>query len=243
MPSELPLPNSSDESAPTDHPFTGDPDAPSEPQRDTTSKQGGTILQRWDIDPAELTELVDENPSLRGIMLGYVAEHKFRELVEAHPQITATHKHDDHDRKRKSDRVLIYKGEEFTVEVKSLQTNSINRGESESTGKAQVDASDRRTVTLTDGAALNTTLLLFGQFDILAVNCFAFADKWRFVFALNRDLPCSRYRKYTQAQREQLIASLVPVSYPPKHPFVDDPFPLVEQLYLERQKLLKREDS
>jgi hypothetical protein len=91
-----------------------------------------------------LTELVNDNPSLRGIMLGYVAEHKFRELIEKHPHISGSKKHDDHDRSRKSDRVIMYKGVEFCIEVKSLQTKLIRQLDGRWTGKAQVDGSDRR---------------------------------------------------------------------------------------------------
>ncbi len=194
-----------------------------------------TILDRWEITTRELTELVDENPSLRGMMLGYVAEHKFRLLVEDHPEISDTKKFDDHDRKKKSDRVILYKGKEFSIEVKSLQTKLVTQDGSIWRGKAQVDGSDRREVLFPDGTTLTTTLLLRGQFDILAVNCFAFENKWNFVFALNRDLPKSTYKKYSEAQRDQLIASLVPVSWPPELPFVDDPFPLVEKLHQERK--------
>lgn len=214
--------------------FLNNPDSPPKPERDTTAGELDTILDRWSVTPRELTALVDDNPSLRGIMLGYVAEHKLRELVEAHAHISATRKYDDHDRKRKSDRVLIYKGEEFTVEVKSLQTNLIKKDGTVWRGRAQVDGSDRRIVTFPDGTKLNTTLLLRGQFDILAVNCFAFQNRWHFAFALNRDLPKSTFKKYTESQRDQLIASLVPVSWPPEPPFEDDPFPLVERLYQER---------
>lgn len=180
--------------------------------------------------------MVDENPSLRGILLGYVAEHKFREMIEAHPHISGSRKYDDHDRNRKSDRVIVYKAEEFSVEVKSLQTNSIKKDGGVWRGKAQVDGSDRRIVRFPDGTELNTTLLLRGQFDILAVNCFAFGNQWNFVFAVNRNLPKSTFRKYTKAQRDQLIASLAPVSWPPEPPFVSDPFPLVEALYQERMQ-------
>ena len=87
------------------------------------------------------------------------------------------------------------------------------------TGKAQVDASDRRIVTFEDGTNLNTTLLLRGEFDILAVNCYAFTGEWDFVFARNSDLPFSTYKKYTEAQRKALISSLVPVTWPPEPPF------------------------
>lgn len=196
----------------------------------------GTILERWGITARQLTELVNDNPSLRGILLGYVAEHKFQELVEKHPHISGSRKHDDHDRSRKNDRVITYKGMEFSIEVKSLQTNLIRQEGGRWIGRAQVDASDRREVRLRNGRKLNTTLLLFGQFDILAVNCFAFENKWNFAFALNRDLPKSTFKKYTQAQRDQLISSLVPVTWPPEPPFVSDPFSLVERLYLERSK-------
>jgi hypothetical protein len=43
-------------------------------------------------------------------------------------------------------------------------------------GKAQVDASDSRTISLPDGSTMKTTCLLRGEFDILAVNCFAFGE-------------------------------------------------------------------
>lgn len=202
-----------------------------------TRPASGSILNDWGITARQLTELVNENPSLRGIMLGYVAEHKFKELIERHPHISGTRKYDDHDRSRRSDRIIVYKGEEFSIEVKSLQTNSIRRvGDDKWIGKAQVDASDRRNVMLPSGKKLNTTLLLRGEFDILAVNCFGFEGKWNFAFALNRDLPGSTYRKYSKAQRAALIASLIPVTWPPESPFVSDPFPLVEQLHRERKR-------
>lgn len=228
MPSDS---NPSDSSKNSNEPNPPDPAAIAPPEI-----HSATILDRWGITARQLTDLVNDNPSLRGIMLGYVAEHKFRELVEKHPHISSSKKHDDHDRSRKSDRVIIYKGMEFSIEVKSLQTNLTGRVDGRWTGRAQVDGSDRRIVKFPDGTELNTTLLLRGEFDILAVNCFAFENKWNFAFALNRDLPKSRFKKYTETQRDQLIASLVPVTWPPEPPFVSDPFSLVERLYLERSK-------
>lgn len=58
-------------------------------------------------------------------MLGYIAETKLRELFEKDSRITAMRKDDDHDRKRKGDLVVTYKGLEFQFEAKALQTNSI----------------------------------------------------------------------------------------------------------------------
>ena len=39
-----------------------------------------TILKQWSITDEELTIAIDENPSLRGMLLGYVAEYKLRSL-------------------------------------------------------------------------------------------------------------------------------------------------------------------
>lgn len=192
------------------------------------------ILSRWGITEEELTELVDQNPSLRGMMLGYVAEKKFHDEFLNHPDISEKSKDDDHNRKSKGDRRIVYKGKTLIIEVKSLQTATVKRlGDDEWEGKTQVDGSDRRIIKFPDNSELNTTLLLKGEFDLLAVNCFAFGDKWRFIFAKNKDLPSSNFKKYTEEQRKQLIASLVPVTFPPKFPFSDNPFALLDELIEE----------
>lgn len=198
--------------------------------------QKKSILERWEISEEDFTDLIDQNPSLRGMNLGYIAEKKFHDQFLNHPAITESSKDDDHDRSKKGDRRIVYKGHEFVIEVKSLQTNMCKYTENDTwSGKAQVDGSDRRIVKFSDGSELNTTLLLRGEFDLLAVNCFAFGGKWRFVFAKNGDLPTSSYKKYTEEQRRQLIASLVPVTWPPLAPFTCDPFKLLDEL-VEDQK-------
>lgn len=195
-----------------------------------------TILERWGITERDLTDLVDQNPSLRGMMLGYVAEKKFHDAFLEHPEITEKEKDDDHNRKKKGDRRIVYKGKTLIIEVKSLQTAMVEkRGPDEWFGKAQVDGSDRRIVRFPDRSELNTTLLLRGEFDLLAVNCFAFGEQWRFAFAKNKDLPTSTFIKYSAEQQKQLIASLVPVHWPPKPPFTDNPFKLLDELIAEVQ--------
>jgi hypothetical protein len=171
-----------------------------------------SILSRWGITEQELTERVDSNPSLRGILLGYVAEKKFHDCFLKRTEITEIAKDDDHDRKKKGDRRI---------------------GPGQWVGQTQVDGSDRRIVKFPDGTTLNTTLLLRGEFDLLAVNCFAFGDEWRFAFAKNSDLPCSTYRQYTKEQCSQLIASLIRVTWPPEPPFTDNLFTLLDELLSE----------
>lgn len=190
-----------------------------------------SILKRWGISERDLTELVDENPSLRGILLGYVAERKFHETFLNNPAVSETRKDDDHDRTRKGDRRITYKGRSLVIEVKSLQTNLVkNLGDDCWAGKFQVDASDSREVTFPDGSTLKTTCLLRGELDLLAVNCFAFGDQWRFAFALNSELPRNTFKKYSEYQRHHLLPTLIAVEWPLKPPFTENPFELLDRL-------------
>jgi len=99
-------------------------------------------------------------------------------------------------------------------------------------GAFQCDASDRRVITLDNGAEVNTTLLKIGEFDVIAAGIYSFRDKWEFGFALNEELPrSSRYGENSS----QLIASLVSITYPLKKPFEQDPFIVFDHL-LELRK-------
>jgi hypothetical protein len=182
------------------------------------------ILEKWAITPEQLTVLLNENPSLRGILSGYVAELKLKEIVASIPDVSYSVKFDDHDRKKKGDLYIIYRGKAFSLESKSLQSGLVKWDDKNQRwqGKTQVDGSDKRMIQMPDGITLHTTLLLRGEFDILAVNCYAFAEQWRFAFARNSDLPHSNYRGYTEEQRKWLIASLIPVTWPPEPPFYAD---------------------
>jgi hypothetical protein len=203
---------------------------PSEPPQ----QKSIPILDRWDLSHDEFTSIVDSNPSLRGVTIGYIAESKFHKQFLNHPDITEARKDDDHDRKRKGDRRFFWKGKEVVVEVKSLQSNLVKRKDGHLTGKSQVDASDCREVKFKDGSTLKTTCLLRGEFDILAVNCYAFNGEWQFAFAKNSDLPPNTHKKYTAEQRANLLPTLIPLSWPPVHPFYEDPYALLDSLVEER---------
>lgn len=183
-----------------------------------------TILDEWNITAEQLTEMLDANPSLRGMLLGYAAEVKLKEIITSLPEVSYTTKFDDHNRKKKGDLYVVYRGKAFNIESKSLQSSMIKYDDEKGEwfGKAQVDASDRRDVILPSGEKLNTTLLLRNEFDVLAVNCYAFQNEWKFVFARNGDLPFSTYKKYSEEARKSLIASLIPVTWPSKPPFYTD---------------------
>lgn len=198
-----------------------------------------TLLERYDITAEGLTRIIDGNGSCRGMVEGYVAEEKLREIWFNRPEFSNQFKSRDHDRSNKGDLVVTYRGQDFKIEAKSLQTGSIRHRTPESplTGRAQVDASDKRQIILPDGSRLTTTNLLVGEFDILAINLFHFQKKWNFVFARNSLLPRSTFAGYTPEQRAYLLATTVKVEWPlpPGTIFHSSPFALLDEICAERQ--------
>jgi hypothetical protein len=201
------------------------------------------LLDEWEVSRAELNYALEQNPSSRGMLFGYVAELKLLEEIEGVEGVRGTpSKPDDHDREEKYDWKVDYKGRELTFESKSLQTKTVEFIEPGTDkwhelltrfsgrppedgfwyGRAQVDASDRRPVTLPDGSSRETTLLLKGDFDILAVNLFAFGEGWKFVYAKNEDLKKSSYGEYSDYEQEHLIASMQDATWPPFEPYTSN---------------------
>lgn len=181
------------------------------------------FLEDWDLSYDEINELLTANPSLRSFVMGYTAEIKCKSMFFTnHPDISDVYKPDDHNREEKGDWVMNYKGHRIAVEVKSLQTNSLRPQKSGRVApKYQCDASDRRVVTFSDGSTVDTTALLVGEFDVLALNIHAFAGQWDFVFAKNADLPTMEgatrgaAKDYTELQQKQLIKTLIPIDRNP----------------------------
>jgi len=188
-----------------------------------------SILKKWDLTEQELTEIIALNPSMRGLMLGYIAEYKLRKMHFSDPCFENVHKKDDHDRKQKGDLTITYRGREFKIECKSLQTNSVRKTDDGYEGKYQCDASDRRKIKV-GRQMVETTCLRVGEFDVIAVNLFAIEERWRFAFALNDDLPRSNFQKYPRVIRRELLATLMPVSWPLRAPYIESPIPLLERL-------------
>lgn len=125
------------------------------------------ILERFEISVEEFTEIVDANPSLRGFILGYIGEAKAKKLIKENPSVSDIYKPDDHNRKSKGDLYIKYKGKEFRIEVKSLQTNDVqNLGGDNWVGKYQCDASDSREIGLPNGHVVKTTSLLVGEDNV-----------------------------------------------------------------------------
>lgn len=68
------------------------------------------ILNRWSITVDELSQAILENGSLRGMVFGYVAEIKLRNILRSAGTIASLVKDDDHDQKKKGDLHITYKG-------------------------------------------------------------------------------------------------------------------------------------
>lgn len=196
------------------------------------------IIEDWNLTTADLDAILAERPSARGMLVGFVAEYKLQRGVLTDSRIHKLRRYDDHDRSRPADFSLEYKGQEITVEVKSLQTKSVKQTPSGFEGRCQVDASDKRQVTLPDGSNLDTTCLLTGKFDLLAVNLYEFRQKWEYAFIRNQDLPRSRHQKYTEFQRKHLLATTVRINWPLSKPFSADPFKLLDDIVRDRAKSL-----
>lgn len=196
------------------------------------NEQKPTLLERYGITATQLTELIDANGSLRGMLEGYIAEIKLRDIWFSGGQFSGHHKHADHDRKNKGDLVVTYKGRNFKIECKSLQTNSIKTTANGYVAKTQVDGSDRREVRMPDGNMIQTTNLVVGEFDLLAVSLFKLNNEWAFLFAKNTDLPRSTYRGYPPEYRQHLLKTLVNISWPPSSQdiFRPEPFTLLDEL-------------
>jgi hypothetical protein len=195
---------------------------------------GINILGDWGITANELAEIVAENPSMRGLMFGFVAEYKLKKEWLVRPGITNVFRPRSHDRKQKCDFTFDYRGVSVRLEVKCLDTPKVKLNEGIYTGTFQCNASDTTEVRLPNGRKLVTNCLLVGGFDILAVCLFAFGKTWRFAFALNDDLPRTTWRGYRPAQQKHLLKSAMNISWPLQPPYVSDLLTVLDRLVAER---------
>lgn len=192
------------------------------------------ILEKWKLTSEELDEIMQQSPSLRGFTFGYVSEYKLKKIWFSDNRVNNVIKPDDHDRTKKGDIAFLYRGYTMRVEVKSLQTNSIKQEHNSFTGIFQCDASDRRQVRLPNGEFVQTTCLVIGEFDIVAVCLFQYTDDWIFAFAKNADLPRAS-KRYKEDIRKYLLASSIRITWPLQPPFSLDPFPILDAIIHDRE--------
>lgn len=97
-------------------------------------------------------------------------------------------------------------------------------------GSVKCGASDRRRIILPNGNTLETSSLLVGEFDILAISLFDFFNKWKFVYCLNEDLETVTDERYNEEDRKYLLKTTFNITWPIKPPFVEDPIILLDKI-------------
>ena len=169
------------------------------------------------IPPEDLVQAIKRAPSLRGMILGYIAEEMFGRHVLQDPSISDVRQHNDHDRtNNKVDTDFVFEGRRVSIQLKSLQTNSIVwRNDLQVLhGVVQNDGSDKRDVKLPNGETVATTNYRIGDYQILAVPLFPFTGKWDFAYKKNRDCRLTTSAKYTPEQRQYLLATTEEITFP-----------------------------
>lgn len=172
------------------------------------------------VSPEDLVTSIKRAPSLRGMILGYIAEEMFEKYVpEKYGFISSEdiEKHDDHDRQfNKSDRTIKNTGRLYRIQLKSIQTNSIKRNLDTGLLQADVqnDASDSRPVSLPNGKSVTTTCYARGDYDILAVPLFPFTGEWNYAYKRNIDCRSTTSKKYTEEEAKFLLATTEIITWP-----------------------------
>jgi len=140
----------------------------------------------------DIQEMIDENSSLRGYLQGYLAERSLKRQMLQIPGVSSVKKIPDRA-DEKGDFEVVYQGVPITVEVKSVMTSSVREDilTQNWQGSVLVKNTDKREVTVEGVGTISTTKLTRGQFDILAICCFAVSGEWDFMFIENRFIPAA----------------------------------------------------
>lgn len=173
-----------------------------------------TDPHRW-ANPETILQVLKETPSVRGMVYGNFAETMFAESLVAIGIPVEDQRRDDDHAKTKSDRTFKLVNRSYTVQLKSMQTNSIRQlDDGTFTAKVQCDASDKRPIELPNRHTVATTCYQVDEFDVLAVPLQPFLGKWHYAFRLNETLPRTTWRDYAPEDRPFLLATLVPITWP-----------------------------
>lgn len=152
--------------------------------------QNVSILSGFTME--DIQEMIDENSSLRGYLQGYLAERALKAQIQQIPGVESVTKIPDRDQE-KGDFKVIYKGVPMSIEAKSVMSDSVREDVLTQTwqGAVLVKNTDKREVEVEGIGTITTTKLERGQFDILAICCFAVSGQWDFLFLENRFIPAA----------------------------------------------------
>lgn len=203
----------------------------------------------WKLDPEEFNRIIHDNSNALSAIFGYVAEERLREdYLEDDDRVSNIRSPEDQDSSDKGDWAFEWRGEKMKIEVKSLQTHTIEEVDSSQAtltddGRKPVEyragfhlkgTSDQRRVTY-DGEEYETTLMNVedSDVDIMAVNLYKIKDEWDFAFLRVEDLPRSK-GDYPDGLREQLARSQIKLTIPLQKPFRRDLYELMDEIVEEQ---------
>lgn len=148
------------------------------------------ILSKFTL--GEIEEILSENSSLRGYLQGYLAEYSLKKQLLYLPNVASVVKIPDQS-EEKGDLRVTYKGLNITIEVKSIATDSVGEDILNDTwkGTVQIKNTDSRQLELAGIEPFYSSYLKRGEFDILAISCYAVYNDWEFLFMENEHLPSS----------------------------------------------------
>ena len=183
--------------------------------------------RRW-TDPEIILEVLESAPSVRGMVYGNLAEVQLSRWLVANGVPLENQLRDDDHAKTKSDRTILHQGRRYTIQVKSMQTDSIKQsGPEQFKARIQCDGSDRRRVILPNGHEVETTNYVAGEFMVLATPLQPFTGQWDFAFRLNSTLDRTTFAKYAPEDRRYLLKTTVPISWPLEAPWTTELFALL----------------
>ena len=217
---------------------------------DADDEETPDYWSQWELDPAEFNRIVHENSNALSAIFGYVAEERLREMfLEDDPRVQNVRSPQDQDADDKGDWAFSYRGEQMKIEVKSLQTHTIERADTAQSKLGEENepvqwkagfhlkgSSDQRTVEY-ESEEYSTTLMNVAEsdVDVIAVNLYQIEKEWRFAFLKVEDLPRSK-GNYPDGLRGQLARSQITLTLPLREPFVDEPYELMDEILAEREE-------
>jgi len=205
----------------------------------------------WQLSPDEFNRIIDKNSNALSAIYGYVAEERLREMfLEDDDRVKLLRSPEDQDDDDKGDWAFQWRGEPMKIEVKSLQTHTIEEVDiSQETltegggepvryraGFHLKGTSYQRTVEY-EGEEYETTLMNVekSDVDVMAVNLYKLKDEWDFAFIKVKDLPRSR-GNYPDGLKQQLAKSQIRLTVPLEDPFTTDIYGLMDQVVEEREE-------
>jgi len=201
-----------------------------------------SILEELGISETDFSKLVTHNNSLKGIISGYVSEWHFEKTLDSYPLIQSHYKPDDHDKTKKGDRIVHYRDQDISIEVRAIVTKSIKKysnlfGNTVWKGEFKTCCARTRKITFSDGSEQFTCNNPRNLVDIYCVCAYPCTKKWDFMYCLNTDIPsCSSCKKFTQLQKEEVLQPIMQVSWPPTGVFTTDLNVVLEKAYLQKTK-------